>query len=167
MSSPACSSACNPTQQERKRAKIMRCGKTFYMPRRDSAADRERDQQLLSQIPFGGSPDEVAAAVVQLKAQREKEMADRVSAEHHASGGPSAPSLSSAVAASATLSGSHRAKITRGGKAVSSPLSAELATESRAPKRASPTQRNRLLHALSFLRCRDRQGPGTLRFDST
>ena len=104
------------------------------MPRPHAAADVERDQQLLSQLPRGGSPDEVAAAVVQVKAQREKEMADRVSAEHQGSVGPSAPSLSSAEAASATLSGSHRAKITIGRKAVPSPLSAEL------PRGGSPDE---------------------------
>ena len=95
------------SQQDRKRAKIMRGGKTFYMPRRESMADREWDQQLLSQIPLGGSQGEIAAAVAHRKAQRNQEMADRVSAEHHGSGGPSAPSASSAEAVNATLSGSH------------------------------------------------------------
>ena len=119
---PLSAEAASATLSGSKPAKITRGGKVFYMPRRHSAADRERDQQLLSEIPLGSSPDEVSAAIVQLKAQREEDIAIRLSGELHASGSPSLPSPLPAVAASATLSGSHCAKITRGGMIFYMPL---------------------------------------------
>ena len=43
------------------RARIWRAGLDFYLPRRNSTADRERDQELLSEIPLGLPAEEVAA----------------------------------------------------------------------------------------------------------
>ena len=103
--SPLSAEAASATLSGSHRAKITRGGKVFYMPRRGSAADRERDQQLLSQIPLGASPDEVSAAIVQLKAEREEEIAVRLSGEHHASGSPSLPSPLPTEAVSATFFG--------------------------------------------------------------
>ena len=47
--------SCDP-----KPARIKRGRRDVYLPRRNSAADRERDQELLSEIPLGLPAEEVA-----------------------------------------------------------------------------------------------------------
>ena len=44
-----------------KPARIKRARRYVYLPRRNSAAGRERDQELLSEIPLGLPAEEVAA----------------------------------------------------------------------------------------------------------
>ena len=53
-------------------ARIKRARRYFYLPRRNSAADREHDQELLSEIPLGLSAEEVAERVEQIKTRRAK-----------------------------------------------------------------------------------------------
>ena len=43
-----------------KPARIKRARRYFYLPRRNSTADRERDEELLSEIPLGLPAEEVA-----------------------------------------------------------------------------------------------------------
>ena len=63
-------------------AQIKRACRDFYMPRRNSTADRERDQKLLSEIPVGLPAEEVAERVEQIKTRRAKEISVKDCAEH-------------------------------------------------------------------------------------
>ena len=65
----------------RTRARLWRYGKNYYMPYRDSDADRERDQVLLSQIPANLSREQFDAAVVSIKKQREEETGSQIATE--------------------------------------------------------------------------------------
>ena len=56
------------------RARIKRAGRNWYLPCRDSDADRERDQTLLSEIPVGLSAGEVAERLGQILRRRTEEM---------------------------------------------------------------------------------------------
>ena len=69
------------TSRAPKPARIKRAGRDFYLPRRNSAAERERDQELLSEIPFGLPAEAVAERVEQIKTRRADEMSAKDGAE--------------------------------------------------------------------------------------
>ena len=54
-------------------ARIKRCGKDWYMPRRTAESNRLRDQELLSQIP-SVSREQVERDLAAIKIKREEEM---------------------------------------------------------------------------------------------
>ena len=64
-----------------KPARIKRAGRDFYLPRRNTAAERERDQELLSEIPFGLPAEAVAERVEQIKTRRADEMSAKDGSE--------------------------------------------------------------------------------------
>ena len=61
-------------------ARIKRCGKDWYMPRRTAQSDRQRDQELLSQIP-SVSREQVERDLAAIKTMREEEMGSGGSAD--------------------------------------------------------------------------------------
>ena len=61
-------------------ARIKRCGKDWYMPRRTAQSDRQRDQELLSQIP-NVSREQVERDLAAIKRKREEEMGNGGSAD--------------------------------------------------------------------------------------
>ena len=62
-------------EQERKRARIWRGGRNFYLPVRTSEAVRLRDQELLDGIEKTASVEEAQAAVEKIRREREVELA--------------------------------------------------------------------------------------------
>ena len=92
-------------------ARIWRCGKDYYMPRRRTVWDRQRDQELLSQIP-SVSPEQVERDLVAIKTKRKPEM----------SSGGSADSGLASVAAN-TKAKKRRARCQRNGRDIDLPVS--------------------------------------------
>ena len=62
------------------RARVKRCGKDWYLPKRLTESDRQRDQELLSQIP-SVSRAQVERDLVAVETMREEEMGSGGSAD--------------------------------------------------------------------------------------
>ena len=62
------------------RARVKRCGKDWYMPRRAAESDRQRDQELLSEIA-NVSREQVERDLAAIKRKREEEMCSGGSAD--------------------------------------------------------------------------------------